>query len=258
MHESSSDIPLIRSATRLPIDQEQEPAQLVVLSLRYVCGPGVLRTRALRGSFMRLLGPRCLRRARRAFLAAAIALMFAPISSHARPRPQQGPGLLSPSAQTTQTLEATIVPLGGLFTLTSPMSLSKAYANSNSFAGTMTLNYRARTSEGGGEGIITVKATSDFSPSGGPSIANPPSPGDAFTYTCSGTTLGIPCFGTQFVSTTAATKVLWIGASACTGGGFPCSASDPNSANVIFYLSDDPKYKTGSYTATLTWTISAS
>ena len=206
---------------------------------------------------MRLLETMCRWKTCRALLFAAAAFAMLPIPGHAEPHPQQLPGLLSPTAVTTQTLQATIVPLGGIFTITSPMSMSKAFANSNSFAGTMILNYRARTSQWGG-GTITVQATSDFVPSGGPSIAAPPSAGDAFTYTCGGTTLGTSCSGTQIVSTNFATKVVSIGASACTGGGEPCSASDPNSANVTFILTDDPKYKTGSYTATLTWTISAS
>lgn len=157
-----------------------------------------------------------------------------------------------------QTLQATIVPLGGLFTLSSPVTLTKTGATFNNFTGSMTLSYRARTSEGGGQGTVTVKATTDFMPAGGPSIAAPPSAGDKFTYTCSGTSLGNPCSGTQTVTTTAATTVISIGASACTGGGAPCSIANPNSANVIFSLPDDPKYKTGSYSATLTWTISAS
>jgi hypothetical protein len=158
----------------------------------------------------------------------------------------------------TQTLDATVVPLGGLFMQASPLALTKAGSTFNSFTGTITLSYRARTRQGTGQGTITVKATSDFSPSGGPSIANPPSAGDAFTYTCSGATLGASCSGIQTVSTTAATNVVSIGASACTGGGAPCSTASPNSANVTFILTDDPKYKTGSYSATLTWTISAS
>jgi hypothetical protein len=190
----------------------------------------------------------------RAPLLATLAFALFPISGVAQPDPPQ---LLSPTAITTQTLQATIVPLGGIFTITSPMAMSKAFATSNTFAGTMILNYRARTSQWGG-GIITVQATSDFVPSGGPSISAPPSPGDAFSYTCGGATLGLACFGTHVVSTSFATPVLWIGALACTGGGEPCSASDPNSANVTFILTDDPKYKTGSYIATLTWTISAS
>jgi hypothetical protein len=162
------------------------------------------------------------------------------------------------TAQTTQTLQATIVPLGGLFTLSTPIALTKTNTTFNAFTGSMTLNYRARTSQGAGQGTITVKATVDFTPAGGPSIAKPPSAGDTFTYTCGWTTLGAPCSGTQTVSTTASTNVVSIGSSACTGGGAPCSMSDPNSANVNFTLIDDPQYKTGSYSATLTWTISAS
>jgi hypothetical protein len=158
----------------------------------------------------------------------------------------------------TQTLNVNVVPLGGLFMQSTPVALTKGNSSFNSFTGTMTLSYRARTRQGTGQGAITVKASTDFSPAGGPSIANPPSAGDKFTYTCSGATLGVACFGTQTVSTTAATTVVWLGASACTGGGAPCSTANPNSANVTFILSDDPKYKTGSYSATLTWTISAS
>lgn len=158
----------------------------------------------------------------------------------------------------TQTLQATIAPLGGLFTQAAPVALIKSNTSFNTFTGTMTLSYRARTSQGTGQGSITVKATVDFAPSGGPSIAKPPSVGDTFTYTCSGATLGTSCSGTQTVSTTAATNVVTLGASACTGGGAPCSTANPNTANVTFTLTDDPKYKTGSYSATLTWTISAS
>jgi hypothetical protein len=156
---------------------------------------------------------------------------------------------------TTQTLQANIVPLGGLFTLSTPLALTKT---ANAFAGTMTLGYRARTSQGIGYGTITVKASADFSPAGGPSIAHPPGAGDRFTYTCSGATLGISCSGMQTVSTTSSTNVVSIGASACTGGGAPCSSGDPDSTNVTFTLTDDPQYKTGAYSATLTWTISAS
>jgi len=159
---------------------------------------------------------------------------------------------------TTQSLQADIVPLGALFTQSTPVTLTKSNTNFNSFVGTLTLSYRARTSQWWGQGAITLKATTDFAPAGGPSIANPPSQGDTFTYTCGGATLGASCSGTQTVSTTAATNVVTIGASACTGGGAPCSSANPNTANVSFTLTDDPNYKTGSYSATLTWTISAS
>lgn len=159
---------------------------------------------------------------------------------------------------TTHTLEATIVPLGGLFTVSSSLVLSRAATTFNGFTGTMIISYRARTSQGTGYGAITVKATTDFEPSGGPSIAHPPSPGDRFIYICSGATLGASCSGIQTLSTTAATNFVWIGDSACTGGGAPCSTANRNLVNVNFALKDDPAYKTGSYPATLTWTISAS
>jgi hypothetical protein len=175
---------------------------------------------------------------------AAIALLFLP-----RVAPAQN--------TTTQTLQATIVPLGGLFTVGSPLALTRTGTTFNAFTGTMALSYRARTSQGMGYGSITVKATVDFMPTGGPSIAHPPTAGDTFTYSCSGATLGTSCSGRQTVSTTAATNVVSIGASACTGGGAPCSTADPGSTNVTFILTDDPQYKTGSYSTTLTWTISA-
>ena len=158
----------------------------------------------------------------------------------------------------TQTLQATIVPLGGLYIQAAPVVLIKSSIAFNSFAGTTKLSYRARTSQSTGQGAITVKTTADFTPVGGPSINLPPSVGDTFTYTCSGATLGASCSGIQTLSTTAATNVVTIGASVCTGGGAPCSTANPNTANVTFTLSDDPKYKTGAYSATLTWTISAS
>lgn len=158
----------------------------------------------------------------------------------------------------TQTLDANIVPLGGLFTLTSQLPLTKASNRFESFTGSMTLSYRARTGEATGQGRITVKATSDFRPAGGPSIAAPPNSADKFTYICGGATLGVSCSGVQTMSTTSATTVVTMGASSCTGGGAPCSTANPNTANILFILPDDPKYKTGSYSATLTFTISAS
>lgn len=164
----------------------------------------------------------------------------------------------SPAQNTvTQTLNATVVPLGGLFMQSAPLALTRA-SSFGGFTGTITLSYRARTRQGTGQGSITVKASTDFMPPGGPSIASPPSPGDKFTYTCGGATLGVACSGVQTVSTTTSTSVVSLGASACTGGGAPCSTASPNSANVTFILPDDSKYKTGSYSATLTWTISAS
>jgi len=157
----------------------------------------------------------------------------------------------------TETLQADIAPEGGLFAITSSVTLTKTGNIFNTYTSSaVTLQYRARTSETTGSGSITIKATSDFLPAGGPCVGSPPTAGDALTYACSGQTLGTCVDGT--VSTTSATNVLTTPASSCTGGGGACSSADPNTVNVTFSLTNDPKYKTGVYSATVTWTISAS
>lgn len=119
------------------------------------------------------------------------------------------------------------------------------------------VTYWIRTTPGSGSGGIVVQATTDFACGGGPCIGTPPTAGDALTYTCSGATLGTSCSGTQTVSTTSATNVVTgIGAGVCTGGGGACSSAIPNAVNLNFRLTNDPKYRTGSYSATLTFTIS--
>jgi len=166
------------------------------------------------------------------------------------------------NAQTTigtQTLILITQPDGLLFGIPSSLTLSKAGTVFQSYVGSITIQYRARTTAVIGTGSITVQASTDFvCASGGPCIGTPPTPGDALTYTCTGATLGSNCTGNQTVSTSVATSVVAaIPAAACTGGGIPCSAVDPNSVNLNFSLTDDPKYKTGTYSATLTFTISA-
>jgi hypothetical protein len=159
---------------------------------------------------------------------------------------------------TTQTLSAVISPLGNLFSFPNSVTLAKTGTAFNNFTGSLTIDYRERTTQSTGGGTITVEATADFTPANGPSIHTPPSTGDALTYTCSGATLGTNCSGTQTVNTTAATNVVTFSASECTGGGGSCSSASPNTVTVNFTLTDDPKYDTGSYSATLTFTISAS
>jgi len=159
---------------------------------------------------------------------------------------------------TTQTLTAVISPEGGLFSFSNSVTLANAGSTLSSFAGTLSIQYRERTTQSTGGGSITVKATADFTPSGGPSVASPPSTGDALTYTCSAATLGSNCSGTQTVSTASSTSVVGFSASECTGGGGSCSSASPNTVTLSFTLTDDPKYHTGAYSATLTFTISAS
>jgi len=173
--------------------------------------------------------------------------------------------LISPicsRAQTTlatHTLSLTLNAAGLLYGFPDTLTLSAPGTVFTNYTGALTVQYKERTSATG-TGSITVKATTDFPcASVGPCIATPPTAGDALKYTCSGATLGTNCAGTQTVSTTAATNVVTgVPASSCTGGGAPCTAATPNTVTLSFTLTDDPKYQTGSYTATLTFTISAS
>jgi len=118
------------------------------------------------------------------------------------------------------------------------------------YTGNTSLTYKIRTTPSSGAGTITAQVTTDFSPTGGPSVASPPSAGDALKYTCTVASPGTGCSGTQTSSTTAATSLATFGADAH-------SATAGNSASVAWALTNDAAYKVGSYSATVTFTISA-
>ena len=120
----------------------------------------------------------------------------------------------------------------------------------NAFTGTTNFSYKVRTTKSGGNGNITLEVTSDFGPSGGPSVAAPPNAGDALNYTCSLAGVGTACSGSTAASTSAATNVASFGADAK-------SATAGDSGSVGWSLTNDPAYATGTYTATVTFTISA-
>jgi hypothetical protein len=180
-------------------------------------------------------------------LVALLAVSFVPVMTHAQ------------TTLGTQTLTLIAEPDALLYSLPSSITLSKAGTNFNHEAATVTIQYRARTTASSGTGSITVEATSDFVCVGGGSCTSAPSASSgALVYTCTGATLGSGCAGTQTISTGGATNVVSaIPAASCTGGGSPCTTADPNTVTMNFSLTDDPKYKTGAYTATLTFTISA-
>jgi hypothetical protein len=120
----------------------------------------------------------------------------------------------------------------------------------NSYTGTTNFTYKVRTTKTGGTGTITLQVTSDFSPANGPSIATPPTAGDAMTYTCTATAPATACSGSLTSSTSAATSVATFGTNAH-------SANAGNTGSVAWSLTDDPTYQTGAYSATVTFTISA-
>lgn len=119
------------------------------------------------------------------------------------------------------------------------------------YIGTTSFTYFIRTGTVGGSGFIKLQVTKDFTPSGGPSVAAPLSPDDTLRYACAVSSPGTACSGTQFASTSSQTLVgTFIGNSH--------SAKNGNSASILWMLSNDPLYATGTYIATITYTISAS
>jgi len=154
-------------------------------------------------------------------------------------------------AQTgTTTLSVTVGPEAALTVNTSTTTLATTSTTfGNPYTGTTNLTYDIRTTKTTGSGTLTLKITADFAGTGGPSVANPPSTGDALTYTCTVSAPGTACTA-QTASTTASTAFGTWGAGAS-------SAKAGNSASVAWSLTDDPVYATGTYTATATFTISA-
>ena len=157
---------------------------------------------------------------------------------------------LGATATTTQTLNVTINALAKL-SAPSSSTLTHTGITFSPYTSSFTMNYRARTSPTG-SGSITAKTSSDFTPSGGPTISS-----GALTYTCSGATLGASCSGTLTVSASSATGIVTLPASACTGGGGACSSSNPNATSLSFTLNDSPQAATGSYQVGLQFTASA-
>jgi hypothetical protein len=151
----------------------------------------------------------------------------------------------------TETLSATLTPVGALST-PGTATLSTSSNTFKPFTASVPINYQVRTTPTGSGGTITLKVASDFTPTGGPTAAS-----GALTYVCSGANLGTACSGTQTASTTTSTPVLTAPVSACTGGGGSCSSQNPNSMSLTFTLVDNPVYPTGTYSASITFTISA-
>jgi len=150
----------------------------------------------------------------------------------------------------TSTVSVTVGPEAGLTINTADAPLTTAGTNFSDYTGTTNFTYFIRTTQSGGTGNITLQVTGDFAPSGGPSVANPPSTGDALTYAVTASTPAVKATGTLTSSKAAATAVASFGANAR-------SAKTGNTGSTAWTLTNDPQYATGSYTATVTWTISA-
>jgi hypothetical protein len=154
------------------------------------------------------------------------------------------------AATGTTTVSVTISAEAALQVTTSTTTLAATGTTFSAYTGTTSLLYKIRTTQSTGTGTITLKVTSDFSPANGPSVATPPSAGDALTYTCTVAAPGTGCSGSQTSSTTASTSVATFGAGAS-------SANAGTAASTAWSLTNDPTYKPGSYSSTVTYTISA-
>ncbi len=136
------------------------------------------------------------------------------------------------------------------FTTVGNATLTTAGSTFLAYTGTTAFTYKIRTSQTTGSGAITLKITSDFSPTGGPSVASPPTAGDTLSYTCSVASPGTACSGSQTASTSSETSVATFGADAH-------SSASGDSGSVSWSLTNDPVYQTGTYSATARFTISA-
>jgi len=176
----------------------------------------------------------------------AVAILLAASLAHA----QLG------TATGTTAVNVTVGAEAALTAVTASTNLTSAGTNFTNYTGGPTnLTYFIRTTAVGGSGTITAKVTTDFSPINGPSVAIPPTAGDALTFTCTATAPGnggaaTPCAAAMTASTTVAQTAVTFGTNAR-------SAIAGNAASVSWTLTNDPKYQTGTYSATVTFTISA-
>ena len=150
----------------------------------------------------------------------------------------------------TTTVSVTVAAEAAIQVTTATTTLTNVGTIFNAYTGTTNFNYKIRTTKTGGTGTLTLEVTSDFSPANGPSVATPPTAGDALSYTCTVAAPATACSGSLNSSTTVATSVATFGANAH-------SANAGNAGSVAWSLSDDPTYQTGAYSATVTLTISA-
>ncbi|MGD0840585.1 MAG: hypothetical protein ABSA32_05445 [Candidatus Acidiferrales bacterium] len=129
--------------------------------------------------------------------------------------------------------------------------LSSSGGTLSDYTGTTSFTYFIRTGTVGGSGYIKLQVTSDFSPTGGPSVGTPIAAGDTLRYACAISSPGTACSGFQVASVASQTPVGTFTTNAHT-------AANGSSASILWELTNDPLYQTGTYMATITYTISAS
>jgi hypothetical protein len=114
------------------------------------------------------------------------------------------------------------------------------------YTGTTSFTYKIRTTKTGGSGTLTAALTAPFG-AGGPVLG---AGSTDLQFTCSVSLPATGCTSAQPVTTAAAGTVATFGTNAH-------SARAGNSGSVVWALVNDPVYETDSYTATVTFTVSA-
>jgi hypothetical protein len=158
-------------------------------------------------------------------------------------------GLGTPTV--TNQVSVTVGAEAGLTIGGAATALTTAGSNFSNYTGTTPFTYFIRTGKTAGSGFIKLQVTTDFAPTGGPSVATPLTAGDTLSYTCTVSSPGTACSGSQTASTTSQTPV-------ATFINDAHSTKVGNSATVSWALVNDPLYQTGTFTAVVTYTISAS
>jgi hypothetical protein len=175
-----------------------------------------------------------------------LTLMLAVLGSLAMMTPAYGQ--FSNNGNTTLSVAVAAEAAIRIDTGTSVLATSGTLFN-NDFTGATSFTYKIRTARAGGTGNIQLQVTTDFGPTGGPSVGSPVN-GNSLQYTCTVASPATGCSSAQIASTSTATNVATFGADAK-------SAKGGNGGSVSWTLSNDPSYSTGTYTATVQFTISA-
>jgi hypothetical protein len=153
------------------------------------------------------------------------------------------------AASGTTTLSVNVAAEASLSIGTSTTNLTSSGTLFADYLGTTNFTYKVRTTQASGTGMIAVQITADF-PAGGPSVANSGTTGDTLKFTCASAASGTPCASALTASTATAVNAVTFGADAR-------SAKAGDAGHVDWDLVNDPQYKTGSYSATATFSISA-
>jgi hypothetical protein len=141
----------------------------------------------------------------------------------------------------TSALNVTVGPEATFASAFAASTFTAADTKFGGFGGTTSFTYKIRTSQSSGTGSITVQV-STFG-TGGPAVAD-------LAYTCTAPTSGTPCSASTAASTSVATSVVGFGADAH-------SADTGDAGTAVWALADRTNIKTGSYSSTATFTISA-